>query len=473
MASVKTEMRNSFFWNAVENIARFGTQFVIGVILARLLDASIYGIIGIISVFIAVSQTLIDAGFSNALLQKKDCTNEDYATVFWVNVGVSLSIFAVLYVTAPFIASFYETPILSSVLRVMGISLVIQSLYTVNKTKLTKELKFKKLAFITLAISVVSGLIAILFAYLGFGVWSLVSQTCISIVLTGFAIFYYSKWIPSFTFSKQSFNRLFGFGSKILVSNILYTVFNNIYNLVIGKYFQPSTLGYYTRADGYAKLVPNNVSGILQNIMLPVLSKYQNDTDNLKVIYGKFIKLTSFFIYPMTLLFAVLAKPLILLMLTSKWENSIPILQILCVASLCDHIVSINNSYLMVGGNSSYILRLSASTKVILLLILIISLKWGIIAVAWGKAIYSAVLFIASVYYINKSFSIGLGKVIHLVTPIFIVSSIVCVVAYILNHFLPIAWWSLLTVCTISLLLYLFMAKRFLKDEVSLVKSIK
>lgn len=473
MASIKTEMRNSFFWNAVENFSRIGVQFIIGVILARLLDASDYGILGIISVFIAVSQTFIDAGFSNALIQKKDCTNIDYSTVFWINLVISLFVFTILYIAAPFVSKFFETPILSDVLKVMGGSLVLQSLYTVSKVKLTKELKFKQLAFIAFVISIVSGLIAIALAYMHFGVWSLVSQTIISIILSGGIIVYLSKWRPQFVFSKTSFNRLFDFGSKLLISNILYTIFNNLYNLIIGKCFQPATLGYFTRADGYAKLVPNNVSGILQNIMLPVLSKSQDDIDGLVRIYTKFIKLTSFFIYPMTLLFAILAKPIIILMLTEKWANSIPLLQILCVASLFDHILSINNNYLMVRGKSDYILKLSASTKVIMILIILLSFKFGIIAVAFSKLVYSIVCFFISSYYLNKAISIRITKILTVIIPIIFVSLVVAGFAFILNYYLPMAWWSLFLISITSVLLYYIASKFFLKEEIELVKSIK
>lgn len=472
MASIKIEMRNSFFWNAVDNFSRMGVQFVIGVILARLLDASDYGILGIISVFIAISQTFIDAGFSNALIQKKDCTNIDFSTVFWINLFISLFVFIILYITAPYVANFYEVPILSDVLKVMGGALVLQSIYTVNKVKLTKELKFKQLAFIAFITSTLSGIIAIALAYMHFGVWSLVFQTVISIILSGFIIVYLSKWRPQFIFSKTSFKGLFDFGSKLLVSNILYTIFNNLYNLIIGKCFQPATLGYFTRADGYAKLVPNNVSGILQNIMLPVLSKLQDDIDGLVRIYEKFIKLTSFFIYPMTLLFAVLAKPIIILMLTDKWADSVPLLQILCIASLFDHIMSINNNYLMVRGKSDYILKLSASTKVIMILVILLSFKFGIIAVAYSKLVYAIVCVVISSYYLNKAISIRITRILAISKPIMSVSLAVAGFAYMLNYFLPMAWWSLILIIISSMFLYFIGSKIFLKDELELVKSV-
>ena len=308
---------------------------------------------------------------------------------------------------------------------------------------------------------------------MNFGVWSLVYQTVISIILSGFIIVYLSKWRPQFIFSKKSFKGLFDFGSKLLVSNILYTIFNNIYNLIIGKCFQPSTLGYFTRADGYAKLVPNNVSGILQNIMLPVLSKSQDDIEGLVRIYTKFIKLTSFFVYPMTLLFAVLAKPIIILMLTDKWADSVPLLQILCIASLFDHIMSINNNYLMVRGKSDYILKLSASTKVIMILVILLSFKFGIIAVAYSKLVYAIVCVVISSYYLNKAISIRITRILAISMPIMLVSLAIAGFAYMLNYYLPMAWWSLFFISISSMFLYFIGSEIFLKDELELVKSAK
>lgn len=471
-SSIKQDMRNSFFWNAIENISRMGIQFVIGVMLARLLNASDYGILGIISVFIAISQTLIDAGFSNALIQKKICTKEDYSTVYWINLSIALLVFGLLYVLAPFIASFYESELLIPILRAMGLSVLIQSFYTVHKVKLTKELQFKTLAYIAFFSSSLSGIIAIILAYNGAGVWALVSQTIVSIFIQGILIVFFSHWKPRICFSSYSFNQLFSFGSKILVSNILFTVFNNIYNLVIGKVFQPSVLGYYTRADGYAKLVPNNISGILQNIMLPILSKQQDNDKNLIRTYTKFIKLSSLFIFPLSMLFCSLAKPVIIIMLTEKWIASIPLLQILCIASLFDHLISINNSYLMVKGKSNYILSLSASSKFILVLVLIVSFQYGIIAIAWSRFIYCSIMFLTSSYYLNRTIHIGILYILKNTLQIFFTSLIVALYAWCISLFLPINWWALLFECCSAVLLYYVICNFILKDEIKLAKSI-
>lgn len=473
MSSLKTEIRQSFVWNAIENFSRLGIQFIIGVILARLLDASDYGVLGIISVFIAVSQTFIDAGFSNALLQKKECTDSDYCTVFWFNVFLGVCVCFILCFSASWIAYFYDSPVLEDIMLIIGLSLVFQSFFTINKTILVKELKFKHLAVVTFSFSLLSGLIAIYLAYNGFGVWALVSQSVISTFFSGFVYFYASKWIPKFVFSKESFRRLFSFGSKLFVSNLLFTIFNNIYNLFIGKCFPPAILGYFTRADGYAKLIPNNISGVLQNIMLPVLAKKQDEEDDLIRIYTKFIKLTSFFIYPMSLVFAVLAKPIIILMLTSKWENTIPILQILCIASMFDHIISINNNFLMVRGKSDYILKLSAYSKIFLVFAIVLTFKLGIIAVAYSKVAYSVVTFFISAIYLSKTIPIGIFSTISSTASVFFVSAIIAGYAFLLSSLIPIAWWSLFLVVISSAVLYYFSSLFFMKGELELVKSIK
>lgn len=470
--SLKSDIKNSFVWNAIENLSRTCIQFVIGVILARLLEASDYGILGILSVFIAISQTLIDAGFSNALLQKEECTKEDYNTVYWVNVCIASVIFIVLFFTAPLIGRFYESSIMASTLKVMSVSIVIQSLYTVHKVRLTKSLKFKYLAYVAFLSTIISGIVSISLAYFGLGVWALIVQSVLSVVISGLLIIAKDRWLPRFQFSKHSFKRLFGFGSKLLVSNLLYTIFNNIYNLVIGKCFSANILGYFTRADGYAKLIPNNISGILQNIMLPVLSRSQKDDDVLLNSYYKFARITSYCIIPLSLLFCALARPLIILMLTEKWAPSIPILQVLCIASLLDHLMTINNNYLMVKGKSDYILKISILSKLFLILALAISFKFGIIAVAWSKFAYGILIFCISAYYIRKTFKIGITSVIKSIIPIYLLALLLAYGAWELSKFMPIALWSIAIISISYIGLYYLISRLILKEEINILLSI-
>lgn len=473
MSSIKKEMRSSFLWNAIENFSRMGVQFVIGIILARILSASDYGILGIISVFIAISQTLIDAGFSNALLQKKECTNDDYCTVFWVNVSIGFVVFLLCVLLAPFVGAFFDSKVLIPVLRTMGVSVLVQSFYTVHKVRLTKKLKFKFLAYSGFFSSLISGILAIILAYSHFGVWALVFQSIAGVLFHGLIIVVAESWKPVFLFSRRSFNTLFSFGSKLLASNLLYTIFNNLYNIVIGKCFLPSILGYFTRADGYAKLVPNNISGILQNIMLPVLSKQQDDDEALKRVYFKFIRITSLFIFPLTLLFCAISKPIILLMLTDKWAPSINLLQILCIASLFDHLLSINNNYLMVKGKSNYILQLSASTKVFLIVALVVSFPFGIVAVAWSKFAYSVFTYIISAYFLNKVLNINIIDVCRNIFLIFISAVIVAICAWLIVSLFPISWYSLLSAIIVSLTVYYVIIRFYLKNDYSLIHNLR
>ena len=466
-------MRSSFLWNAIENFSRMGVQFVIGVILARLLNVYDYGILGIISVFIAISQTLIDAGFSNALLRKKECTSTDYSTVFFTNVAISVLVFIILFLFAPLVSSFYDSPILCPVLRCMGASIIIQSLYTVHKVKLTKELQFKQLAFIAFVSSAVSGILAIILAYKGCGVWSLVFQSICGIVLSGLLIAYKAHWMPSLAFSKQSFKSLFDFGSKLLASNLIFTFFNNLYNLVIGKCLTPQVLGYYSRADGYSRLMPVNIGTILQNIMLPILSKLQDDDEALRNLFVKFTKITSFFIFPLSLFLCVLAKPVILLMISEKWADTIPILQILCIAYMFDHISSLCSNFLMVKGKSDRILIISSSSKVLLVLLLVASFHFGVIVVAWSKFVYSIFVVLLSTFYLNKTLSVSLGIIMKSITPMLLITIASAFIIYILSSMLPTSWPSLILCLIASIVIYTLLSSIFLKEELQMVKSLR
>jgi len=470
--SSKKEIKHSFGWNALENISRLGIQFLIGVILARLLDASDYGILGIVSVFIAISQTVIDAGFSTAILQKKECEEIDYSTTFIVNAVIGLLLCLLLLVSAPCIGTFYDSEVLTPVLQVIGFSIFIQSLYAVHKVRLTKQLAFKALALITALSSIISGCVAIGLAYAGWGVWALIVQVVASVLLTGICLIAKTRWMPGFAFSWQSFHSLFSFGSKVLTSNILYTLFNNIYNLVIGKFFAPAILGFYTRADGYAKIIPNNISGVLQNIMLPVLSKRQEDDVFLKQAYAKFIRLCSLFIFPSTLLLCALAHPIVILLLTERWASTVELLQILCVASLMDHLITINVSMLMVKGKSDYVLSVSVWTKVVLVVLLVLSLRFGITAVAWSRFLYYLSCFLLSSYYLKKVFGRTDVKILPQVLPLLVISVIVSLVAFLLFRVLPFGWLSLIGCVILAVMLYLGMIRLFLPNDLNLVKQL-
>lgn len=392
---------NGVIWNAVGKYSSQGISFLVSIVMARLLTPQDYGILGIIAVFIAISDTFIDAGFSNALIKKANCSAKDLSTVFYCNVSISILVFLILFICAPYIANFYKIPILVQTTRVMALSFIINSFGAVSRTLLVKELNFKATNIITLIGSITSGIIGILLAIANFGVWALVFQTVLTSLIITIINIIYAKWIPLFTFSKNSFHELFGFGSKLLASNVAFQIHNNLYNLVIGKAFNSTQLGYFSRAAGYAHLIPGNIYGLFQGILFPVLSKIQDNDDELLEFCYKAIKITSFIIFPCIFFLVGAAKPLIILMITDKWLPVVPLLQILCLGYLFDYLPSIWSNFYLAKGRSDFFLRMQMISKPVSLILLVITAFISMEAVAWSKVISMFVCVATSAYYIK------------------------------------------------------------------------
>lgn len=420
----RKEIKSGMIWNAIELYSSQVMQFAIGVIMARLLMPDDYAIIGMITVFICISNVLISSGFSTALLRKKHCTSVDYSTVFYFNILISLVLYIILWFCSPLIADFYGYPILTPVTRYMGLTFLVGSISSVSETILKRELRFRIIALITLVCSLATGLIAIYFAFTGYGVWALVIQAILASILRTIIVFIAAKWHPILVFSKHTFQELFGFGSKLLGSNIVTQLYQNMYNILIGKFFSAASLAYFTRADGYSRLVPINISGVLQKALFPMLSKIQDNNAELEIFNRKMTSVTSFLIFPASLLLAGVAYPLISIMLTDKWIDTAPILQILCIAVLPDHLYCINNDFILIGGRSDYIMKEQIYTKIISVIILIVSLPFGIMWVAVGRGLGAMITWLFSVYYLKKCLKINFLSILSTIGPMFISSLI-------------------------------------------------
>lgn len=372
-------------WSAFEQYSSQGVQFIVSVVMARLLTPKEYGIVGIIGVFIGFSSMFIDSGLGSALIRKQNASQADFSTVNLTNIGVSIVMYLALFITAPVIANFYEMPILVPTIRVMAVTFVIGAVSGVGRAILSKKLMFKKLAYITLSTSLFSGCIGILMAYNGFGVWALVLQSVGSVFFSSIWILMISGFRPSLNFSKSSFKELFGFGSKLLASNLLYSLTNNLYQLLIGKFFSAQSLGYYGRANSYSGLIPLNISGVLEKVLYPVLSIIQNDDVRFNSVYNRIISVMSFYIFPGCFFLMGLAHPLILNMISDKWLPCVPILQILCISNMMNHINSINAKYLLTKGYSGVFLKMQLINKPISIAFFLLSLIGGLEGVAWGQ----------------------------------------------------------------------------------------
>lgn len=330
--SINQQATTSVFWSAVERFSAQGIQFVLSIILARILLPSDYGLVAMLGIFLAIAQTFIDSGFANALIQKRDQTKADYSTVFYFNIIVSVVLYILLYYSAPLIASFYKEDLLVVITRIIGLTLIINSFGIVQQAKLTIALDFKRQAIASLFAVIISGGIGLWMAFSGYGVWTLVYQSLINNLLRVVMIWIFSGWWPRLCFSVSSFRTLFAFGSKLLLSSLLHTLYANLYTLVIGKWFASVELGYYSRAFTWARFPSANFADVIVRAIYPIQCRMQDDHEQLCGVFLKYMRMACFLIFPVMIGLCAVAEPLVRLILTDKWLPAVPLLQILCIA---------------------------------------------------------------------------------------------------------------------------------------------
>lgn len=473
--TLKQATTKGLFWSSVERFSNQGVQFVFSIILARLLSPSDYGIIAMVTIFFAVAQSFVDSGFSNALVRKTDRVEEDLSTCFYFNIGVGIIAYIVLFLIAPLVANFYNQPILSPIIRITGLGVILNSLCVVQQALFTIKIDFKSQAKITLSATVISGIVGIILAYQGYGIWALVWQGVASSIVRMGLLWLMSKWRPRTGFSKSSFNYLFGYGSKLLASGLLDTIYNNIYPIVIGKFYNPAQLGNYSRALGWAQLPSANITSILQRVTFPVLSAIQDDTLRLQNSYRRLLKLSAFIVFPLMMGLAAIASPLIRVILTAKWDGCVLYLQILCFALMLYPIHAINLNLLQVKGRSDIFLRLEIIKKIIGVVILIITIPLGITAMCLGMVFSSIICLIVNTYYTSRFIDVGLLTQLKDLRIILINSLMMGGGIYILTSFIDIEGLKLVMGIVIGFLLYFigsfYFSKAELQEVISLIKK--
>lgn len=443
--SLKRKTVKGVVWSTLERFSVAGVNFIFGLILARLLMPTDYGAIAMLSIFMAIAQTFIDSGFSNALIRKPDRTETDNATAFYFNIGVGLAAYFSLYLAAPYIAQFYKTSILIPLTRIMGLNLLLNSLCVVQQALLTARIDFKTQAKISLSAAIISGLVGIGFAYAGYGVWALAIQSVLASVIRTILLWILAKWRPKAKFSKQSFRNLFGYGSKLLASGLLDTIYNNLYTIVIGKRFSVATLGVYSRADQWANFLAINVTGILQRVTFPILSSIQNEDERLRVNYRKFLRVSGFVIFPLMMGLAAIADPLTRFILTDKWADSIPLLRILCFALMFYPIHAINLNLLQVKGRSDLFLRLEIYKKILGVATLCVTIPMGITAMCVGRVFTSWVALAMNTHYTGKLIHLGFFQQLKDYIPTLLNSFSMGVIVYGVTLIAPSSGLQLLT----------------------------
>lgn len=416
--SLKKQTLNGMIWSTIERFSVQGVQFLVMIIMARLLSPKDYGLVGMLTVFIAVAQSLIDSGFSQALIRKQDRTETDNSTVFYFNIGVGIAVYLFFYAIAPLVSRFYNTPELTGVMRVISLSVIFNSLAIVQRALLTIQLNFKTQAKASLIAAIISGVLGIILAYIDWGVWAIVMQQLTNLGINTLLLWYLTRWRPQSGFSKTSFHELFIFGSKLLFSGLLDTLYRNIYLIVIGKLFTASRLGYYTRAQQFSDFPSTNLTGVLQRVTYPVLCKIQDDEELLAQAYRKFLRLSAFLIFPLMIGLSAVAEPFILLLLKEQWLFVATILQVICFAAMWYPIHAINLNLLQVKGRSDLFLRLEVIKKILGVLILAVTIPMGLIAMCYGQIVSSIISLVINTYYTGKLIHVGFIRQMRDLSPI-------------------------------------------------------
>lgn len=435
MGDIRNQTIYGLKWSALERISVQGIQFLIGVILARLLPPSDFGVIAMLTIFLAISQTIIDGGFSNALIRKVDRSEADYSTVFIFNIIIGVLLCLIVVWAAPYIAAFYEMPQLSSVMKVLALTLLFNSFSVVFYAILTINIDFRSIAIANFVSAIISGVIGIVMAYQGWGVWSLVFQSVSRSVINALLVAVLAKWRPKFFFSRVSFVEMFSYGSKILISSLINTVYANLTPMIIGKFYTSKDLGYYDRGRQFGVLPINYIVQTYERVTFPIMSQLQNDDTRLIDAYRKYIKSASLIMFIVVMLIIALAKPIILVILSAKWVEAIIYLQLFCVAEMFNHVTRLNLVLLQVKGRSDLFLRLEVIKKAISLSMLLCAAPFGIIPICISQILYSQIAMYINTYYTKKLFGLSYLMQVKDFSKYLVYAVVACVPAYLMVLF--------------------------------------
>ena len=421
-------------WSFADNILNQGISFLVSLVLARLLTPEEYGLIGIITIFIALFNSIVDSGFSNALIRKTDARDIDYNTVFITNLILSIILFIILFFSASSISRFFGQPQLEPLTQVMASIVIINAFAIIQRTLFVKRVDFKTQTKISLISSLVSGFVGIGMALSGCGVWSLVGQQISRQLLNSVFLWIYSRWYPKLQFSVESFKELFGFGWKLLLSGLIDTVWKDIYQVVIGKCYSASTLGQYSRAQQFGAIFSSNLTSVVQRVSYPVLSEIQDNKTVLKFAYKKVIKVTMLVTFCCMLGLASIAKPMILTLIGDQWLPAVPFLQIICLQMVLYPLHAINLNMLQVQGRSDLFLKLEIIKKIIAVIPLLLGIFINIYWMLWGSVVIGIVAYYLNAFYSGRFLDYSMQEQIKDILPSFGVAAVMALIVLSLSY---------------------------------------
>lgn len=470
-SSLKQKTKKGLYWSFFNQFANYGMQFVVGIVMARLLTPADYGITALPAIFMSIASVFIESGFSSALVRKENLTEHDLTTAFLYSFGIGIFAYLCLFVLAPWIAAFYETPVLVPLIRITALSFIWAPLNTPQNVILQRRLDFKTPARISIVNKIVSAALGISAAYMGYGLWALVIATLSSSLMGLVQTWWVVKWVPRARWSKESFQYLWGYGNKIVASNLLNTFFSNIAPFLIGKFGGTVDLGNYNRAQGYAAMPSSNIAGVLNTVTFPVLSKMQDDDVKLGINYRKMIRVSAFLLFPIMLLLAALAKPLVIIMISAKWEACIILLQLLCFTFMWQPIQILNVNLLYVKGRTDLALRLRMIIKPIGVMVTIPALLvWGIIGFCVAEILMQLIALTMNTYYTGKLIKVGYFMQMKDIMPALILSLLMFTLVSTVISFIDNMFLQVLTGGVLGFLFYVGISYLLKFEEIKEVK---
>lgn len=424
-------------WASIDRIGTMALQFIVNLILARLLMPKDFGYIGMLAIFISVSQTLVDGGFGSALIQKKEPTQKDYSTIFYWNLIFSVILYVVLYVAAPYVALFFKLPLLSKILRTQGLILIVNALVIVQNNRLRKQLAFRTIALINISSLLTASAIAIGAAYKGFGVWSLVIMQLMYGVLQNCLLWSIVRWFPDRIFSFESLKRLFGFGSYLLAANMLQVICQNMQGIIIGRKFSATQMGFYTQAKKLDDVGSTTLPNIIVQVIFPVYSQFQNDKQKLQEMLSISVRVISYFIFPLMLSLILVAEQLIAFLYGERWLSSVPFFQVLCVGGIFVCLQNINYYAVAAIGKSKALFGWSFYKWGVLLTLLLVGAHWGMYGMLWGMVISSINIFLVNAALACKYIGYTISRQVRDFMPVLIIGLLIFISIYLLKIYIP------------------------------------
>lgn len=454
MSDLATKAKKSLQWSALERFLTQGIQLAITLYLARLLGPTAFGLVGMLAVFIAIANVFVDSGFTSALIRKTDRTESDLVTAFYYNIGMAGLCYLTLYVGAPFVADFYQQQELQALLRVLGLTVLINSFTLIPRVKLNVAMDFKTQAQISVLSVLISGPTAIILAINGYGVWALVTQTLLNASCATLFFNIFSPWLPRGCITKNSFSYLFSYGSKLLLSGLLDVTYNNLYQIIIGKKFSPAVVGQFSQANQLASVPTTTLTGIIQRVIFPLFSQLQDDPDRMANAYRKTIKLSALVIFPLIIGLGLIAKPLLTSLLGEQWQGTAALLTVLCFGYMLYPIHSINLNLLQVTGRSDLFLKLEVIKKIIGVTVLLISIPYGVLAMCIGFTLTSYLALLLNTYYTAKFTRLSQWQQCKDILPIWLAVIFSASLGYGVSSYLSQAWLQIGVNLSVALLVY-------------------